>query len=324
MLKIQNGLCFAACVATSVTLAETCPDYEVLEQLPAFTTPAQVDFEHSSNAWLSSLYTPYHLVHDQIALANETVTLEAKFDYSRWFHKDLEDEKVHAYIFGTGMSQWQYLGRYTTDSDGKIFVPVSKGEGEYQIRMVVEGDLSHADGYLSVVSEQRKAILFDIDGTLTLNDFESVGDYLGVDKADAHYYAKETVLEYKNKGYQIIYLTGRPYWVAKDSREWFDYMAMPQGQLHTNPYGEGPIPEDTQAYKTEYLNRIIQDKSINIVRAYGNASTDIAAYADAGLPKAQTYIIGKNAGDNGTQAIADDYSYHYATQVINFESLDCN
>lgn len=35
--------------------------------------------------------------------------------------------------------------------------------------------------------------------------------------------------------------------------------------------------------------------------AYGNATTDITAYADAGIPKAATYIIGSNGGKDGTQ-----------------------
>ena len=324
MLKFKYGLLLFALGSVQIVKAESCPDYDSLAQLPHFELPEQVNFSHSSNIWLSGIYSPYHVVHDQIILANETVTIMAKFDYSRWFHKDLEDEKVHAYIYGSGMTQWQYLGAYITDSDGKIFVPVQKPEGEYQLRMVVEGDLSSVNGYLSVVSVNRKAVLFDIDGTLTLNDFESVGDYLGVDKADPHYYAKETVTAYKNKGYQIIYLTGRPYWIAKDSREWFDYMGLPQGQLHTDPYGDGPIPENTQAYKTQYLNKLIQDKSIDFVRAYGNATTDIAAYADAGISVDETYIIGENAGMDGTQPIYGDYSYHYSDKVANFAELNCD
>lgn len=323
MFNLKSGLVFLPLCFSSVIWAGNCPDYGVLDSLPDFSLPSQQAFDHSANTWLSSLYSPYHLVHDQVALVSESTLIIAKFDYSRWFHKDLEDEKVHAYIFGTNMDQWQYLGRYTTDTDGKVFVPIQKPEGEYQVRMVVEGDLSVVDGYLSVVNKNRKAVLFDIDGTLSLNDFESVGDYLGVDKADAYYYAKETVLEYKAKGYQVIYLTGRPYWVAKGSREWFDYMGMPQGQLHTNPYGDGPIPSDTQAYKTEYLNELMQDKSIDIVRAYGNASTDIAAYADAGIAAQDTFIIGSNAGDGGTQAIYGDYVYHYADKVSDFDVLDC-
>ena len=324
MLKLKHGLLTLVLVGSHLVNAETCPDYEVLDALPNFTYPAERSFEHTASTLLSSFYSPYHIIHDQVTKADESVTIVGKFDYSRVFHKDLEDEKVHAYIYGSGMSQWQYLGTYTTDTDGKVFVPIQKPEGEYQVRMVVEGDLSSVDGYLSVVSDKRKAVLFDIDGTLTLNDFESVGDYLGVDKADPHYYAKETVLAYKDKGYQIIYLTGRPYWVGKDSREWFDYMAMPQGQLHTNPYGDGPIPGNTQAYKTEYLNKIINDSSIEIVRAYGNATTDIAAYADAGISVDETYIIGENAGMDGTQAVYGDYAYHYADKVSEFAALNCD
>ena len=37
------------------------------------------------------------------------------------------------------------------------------------VRFVVEGDLSAVDGYVTVVEPGRKAVLFDVDGTLTLN-----------------------------------------------------------------------------------------------------------------------------------------------------------
>mgnify|MGYP000052287380 FL=1 len=302
----------------------SCPDYNVLEDLPSFSMPDDSGFRKSRNTWLSWLYQPYHFIHDQMVNPDQETFVVGKFDYDWLLHKDLEGEYIKAYIYGTGMNDWEYLGQYKTDSDGKVFVPVNKGVGEYKIRMVVTGDLSMADGFVSVVDSRREAVLFDIDGTLTLNDFEAVGDYLGTDVADAYYYAQQTVNAYKDKGYQIIYLTGRPYWVGKDTREWFDYMELPLGHLHTNPYGDGPIPPDTQAYKSQYLNQLINENNIKIVRAYGNASTDIAAYESAGIDKAQTFIIGENAGNNNTQAIWDDYVLHFSDVVMNTPTANCS
>jgi hypothetical protein len=304
--------------------AGQCPDYAITDAAPAAPNPSQAGFRKWTNAWLSAWYTPYHMVHDQIVAAGSTATVVGKFDYDWVMHKDLEGEYIHAYLYGTGMSEWEYLGRYTTNGDGKIYVPVSaRAEGDYIVRMVVEGDLSSATGYLTVASMDRQTILFDIDGTLTLNDFEAVGDYLGTDRADNHPYAVEVVSTYIDRGYQVIYLTGRPYWVGKNTRAWFDYSAMKPWHLHTNPNSDNLLDMQTQTYKTNYIDYLKNTVGLNIVRAYGNAQTDINAYADAGIDASETYIIGANAGNNGTQPLTGGYEDHYYNVVLNQPAANC-
>lgn len=313
----MRALILASLLLPAVSLGQ-CPDYTSPVSTPAFTNPAKKAFRNFGNTLLAGLYKPWHMVHDQIVKAGDVATVEAKFDYDAVLHKDLENEYVHAYVYGSGMSGWQYLGRYTTNSDGRISVPLgARPVGEYQLRFVVEGDLSSVSGYLSVVEPGRKAVLFDIDGTLTINDFEAYADYVGVKTASAYGYAAQTVNAYKQKGYQVIYLTARPYWVTRDGREWFARQGLLPWHYRSNPYGDGPIPPDTQAFKTGYVKYLRNTVGLDIVRAYGNATTDIAAYADGGIPKAETWIIGENAGKDGTQAITGDYTYHYSTVVVN-------
>jgi phosphatidate phosphatase PAH1 len=297
-------------------VAAQCPDMTSPANPPAFSNPAKKSFRSFGNTLLAGIYKPWHMVHDEIVKSGAAATITGKFDYDAVLHKDLEGEYVHVYIFGTGLSAWQYVGRYTTDSDGKIQANLgTRPAGEYQVRMVVEGDLSTVSGYLSVVEPERQAVLFDIDGTLTINDFEAYADYAGVKTAQAYAYAPQTVNAYKAKGYQIIYLTARPYWVAKDAREWFGKQGLIPWHYRSNPYGAGPIPPDTQAHKTNYVKYLRNTVGLNIIRAYGNATTDIAAYADGGIPKADTWIIGSHAGEQGTQALYNDYTYHYSTVV---------
>ncbi|MDW6001426.1 hypothetical protein SBX37_00690 [Vibrio mangrovi] len=307
-----------------LSLAATCPDYTALEQTPTLPTPEKESFDHFGSRLISSLYTPYHMVHDALVTEGNQATVVGKFDYDIALHKDLEDETVYAYLYGTGMNSWEFLGTYTTDSDGKVYVDAGKrAAGEYTVYMVVAGDLSTATGYLSVIEPGSDAILFDIDGTLTLTDFEEVGDYLGISTAKAYNYATDVVNAYKNKNYRIIYVTGRPYWLAKDSREWLALKQIPMAHLHTNPNGEIFQPSDVAVYKGDYIRQLI-DSGVNIVRAYGNATTDIEAYADAGIAKSNTYIIGKHAGEEGTQALGEDYSEHYATVVANTPVASCS
>ena len=291
----------------------TCPDYRGALNLPAFNGPEQKRFRKWQSRYWSRYHSPYHMVHDEIANPGDEVTIVGKFDYNRTVHKDLEGEYVHAYLYGTGMNSWKPLGKFQTSSDGKIDVPVGTlPVGEYIVRMVVEGDLTRADGFVSVVPQGQETVLFDIDGTFTLSDFEQVGDYIGASTAQSWGYAKETVQAYIDKGYRVIYVTGRPYWIARDTREWFTKIAdVPQWHIRTNDDGGNPLGYETETYKREYLTYLQQEKGLKIIRAYGNAETDITAYADSGIPKSETWIIGENAGNQGTQAIHGDYSGHY-------------
>lgn len=308
----------AALILLPALATAQCPDYISPVNTPAFSNPAKKSFRNFGNRILAGLYKPWHMVHDEVVKTGTAATIVGKFDYDAVLHKDLEGEYVHVYIAGTGMSSWQYVGRYTTDSDGKISASLGvRPAGEYQVRMVVEGDLSSVKGYLSVVEPGRQAVLFDIDGTLTINDFEAYADYVGVKTAQAYAYAPQVVNAYKAKGYQIIYLTARPYWVTKDAREWFGMQGLTEWSYRSNPYGDGPIPPDTQAHKTNYINYLRNTVGLNIVRAYGNATTDIGAYADGGIAKAETWIIGEYAGAQGTQPVYNDYTYHYSTVVVN-------
>jgi len=44
----------------------------------------------------------------------------------------------------------------------------------------------------------------------------------------------------------------------------------------------------------------LQATGLTFIRAFGNALTDIRAYEGAGIPKAQTFIMGKHGGKGGT------------------------
>ena len=308
-----------------ITIGE-CPDYSGALNLPEFNWPEKTDFDRWVSRYWSQNYSPYHMVHDVIVNPNEPIRMVGKFDYSSTVHNDLEDEYVRAYLYGTGMSDWEYLGRFKTDGDGKVNVPVDavSSSGEFVVRMVVEGDLSSADGFISVTTELQDTIIFDIDGTITLSDFEQVGDYFGVSVAQSWPYAQETVQAYIDKGYRIIFLTGRPYWIARDTREWFtNEIDLPQWHLHTNDDGGSPLSLDAETYKREYIAYLQDELQLNIVRAYGNADTDIAAYIDAGISEEDIWIIGENAGVSGTQDVGDNYIKHYDDIVIPTEDAMC-
>ena len=64
------------------------------------------------------------------------------------------------------------------------------------------------------------------------------------------------------------------------------------------------------------LKHLLATGEWDIVAVYGNAQSDIDAYADAGIPLETTFIIGPLAGGGGTQPIdGGDYTDHIASFV---------
>ncbi|MBU1241104.1 haloacid dehalogenase, partial [Myxococcota bacterium] len=271
--------------------------------------------------------SPYHMIHDEMATPGETISLRAKFDYNAVLHKDLQDEYVNFYIWGTGMTQWQEAGRFLTDSDGMIFLDLDPlPVGTYIVRAVVVGDLTHADGYVTVVASGRRAVVFDIDGTLTTSDSEVMQDWANFSTAEMYPYANQVVNHYVNLGYQIVMVTGRPYWLAADTRAWLTSLSMPATSVRfTSDNGTTISGQETELYKTTYLQDLVTRCGLQIIRAYGNATTDIGAYDAVGVPKAETFIIGDNAGVDNTQPIVCEgcgYQTHYLDFLSN-ETLPC-
>lgn len=307
---------------TQLSARSACYAGSPLDALPPLAKPERERWRHwETGAFVVTQGPPYHMVHDVIANPGQDYTVVGKFDYGGVFHKDLEGEDVHVYLYGTGLSSWEYLGKYRTNYDGKIYVAVpAKEVGEYVLKMIVAGDLTETQGYLTVVEPGRKTVLFDIDATLTINDFEAVGDYLNVSTARAFAYAPEVVNLYRSDGYQVIFLTARPYWVAKDTREWYVRKGFPVATLTHFALSNA---ESLAAlnYKKAYLKLLVETVGLDLMRAYGNAQTDIDAYQAAGIPLEEIFIIGSNAGTGGTQPIVTDYTDHYAWLV---DSLACS
>lgn len=300
-----------------------CTNTNLANEAPFFIQPLIKKFRHTKNVYLSTFFQPYHMIHDLVLKPNEPILFNGKFDYDWILHKDLVDEYIHVYLFADHSDEWRYLGKYKTDSNGEIFVSLSNmPAGDYLVRMVVEGDGSTVDGFTSIVNPGHEAIVFDIDGTLTISDFEMIKDYLSLSRAAPYYYAQQVLEAYKEKGYELIFLTARPYWMASVSRDWLTTI-LQQNSWPLKTRNTVFNPTGTARYKADYLTQLINEKKLNIVRVYGNASTDIEAYELAGIPKKETFIIGPNAGNNGTNPIKDHYFNHYYDVVLPTPAAQC-
>jgi hypothetical protein len=225
------------------------------------------------------------------------------------FSQPLGGENVSLWYYDTSTSMWSSLDRGTTDDDG-LYAFSANGfvaPNATPVYAVLEADGSCAAHYDYLMPSGSKFVVMDIDGTLTTSDSELLmqitdGDYVPMMMTAANTLAQR----WASKGYPIVYLTARPHRFDAETRAWLDMLEFPKGPIITQNGGE-----TADAYKTLWLERLISTFGWVPYAAYGNATTDITAYANVGIPLDHTFIIGPEAGmgavriDNYTQHITD-------------------
>ena len=280
--------------------------------------------------------SPRHRGQDVVAVEGAPQVLIGKFAYGV-FDKDLKNEDVEVFLLADppcgpwvslGVRETSEDGEYGTqygieDDGGRVFFTIppllQRPEGVYPVRMLVHGDNSVAAFTLYVVKPGTSAVVFDIDGTLTTDDtqlgielFKEMfsGDYI----PDFYPGGPDVAHAWADRGTLVVYLTGRPDWLRRMTAQTLLDYDLPPGPLHLTDTNSQALPTSggVATYKADFLNLLQSDAELSFEAAYGNATTDIEAYANAGFPKDHTYIIGKHAGEDGTQAL-DDYPSHLPT-----------
>ena len=204
------------------------------------------------------------------------------------FATPLPSENVSLWSYdGTA---WQTHGRTTTDAMGAYDLD-STGftiPAKQALFSILEADGSCAEHFSLMLPPGSKVVVTDIDATLTTDDNQNL-----MEIPDATYvpmmmgHANTMLQAWDAKGYPVIYLTARPHVERVESRVWLRDEMFPTGPLITATDVEEPA-----AYKTLWLKRMVNDFGWTVVAAYGNAQTDIDAYNNVGIPKADTFIVG--------------------------------
>ncbi|KAK9805362.1 hypothetical protein WJX73_006658 [Symbiochloris irregularis] len=214
-----------------------------------------------------------------------------------------------------------FAGVFTTDRSGRLkHVPIPSNiwatPGHYSVIGLLPDDHTYAKGSLFIVKPGTKAVVFDVDGTLTVGDIEVVTmfaiDALAVSTSAAqnltHKYdlkqrkgALHVVRAWAAKGYQPIYLSGRQGSYFNLTQEWLVRHRYPPGPIHLTKthLPTLPIYYSVGNFKVAYME-VLKARGLDIVAAYGNTTTDIRAYGAFGIPKERTYIIGPHGGKGGT------------------------
>jgi phosphatidate phosphatase PAH1 len=316
---------FVLCPAVIWASEPACP--------PPVPERGEAGWKHTrTEHFVVALGPAHHRGPDVVVRTGEPQVLIAKFAYGD-LDKDLKDETVDIYAQrDVRCSKWAWLGSATTsreedngtqqgimDDGGRVYftVPGDKqlAVGVHAIRMQVRGDRTVAALNLFVIERETDIVVFDIDGTLTTGDKEITKEVLA-GLADTTYipeeYAKgsDVVNEYARKGYLVVYLTGRPDLLKTQTVHWLVKKGFPAGvvRLTDTLHQIRPKQDGVGKYKRDVLLRLT-GQQVNIAAAYGNAETDIWAFAEAGIPKSRTYIIGKYAGKDETLPLTS-YTSH--------------
>lgn len=295
------------------------PTFAVCEDAAPPPAKKVSSFRHTSSKVIS-FASAWHTADDAITTDEADTTVRAKLAYGS-ISKDLEDEWIEVWLDDCdGLVR---LGRALSDDDGRIALPLDElpGIGRFALHFRVEGDGTLARSTLWVLPVGTRLAVFDIDGTLTTSDWELFEDLLDDlftpilhgSAPEARAGAAETTIARDEQGYIPVYLTGRPYWLTGKSRAWLDERGMANGPLVTARRTSQILPTQSGVgtFKADTLAQL-ELMGLAPEIAYGNATTDIFAYADAGIEVASTFILGKHAGEQGTADLGDDYEAHLA------------
>ena len=174
--------------------------------------------------------------------------------------------------------------------------------------------------------ESKLAIVSDIDETLTTADEE----FFPMQTSDGNYDPKERegaselMQGYADRGYFIVYLTARfesltlavTNETARQATDrWLREHEFPLQRSDLVLADMFVIGDTARAYKAAAL-QTREGEGFTFRYAYGNADSDVRAYADAAIPKEDTFIIGELAGFEGTVAVAGEgWTAHAAEQL---------
>ncbi len=227
-------------------------------------------------------------------------------------------EKVSLWVQGAGGAWEQSGASVDTDANGNYSFAVptaqqAKGSGFGYV--LLEGDGSCAQHGIFAWPRGTKIVVTDIDGTLTTANAEfqtQVTQPTYVPKE--HPSASEMIMKWSSKGYRVVFLSARPDNFRDASRVWLRDKGINFGPIITaKNFVTGAAAVD---YKTKALQTVVNDYGWQIVAAYGNEASDVQAYANVNVPKAQTFTVENANGIEGTSGIAgDDYGPHISNYV---------
>ncbi|XP_018026574.1 protein retinal degeneration B [Hyalella azteca] len=250
--------------------------------------------------------TSNHRGNDVLVRCGAPQTINARFMYGPLDMVALSGEKVDMHIMRSPPNgEWCHVGSPITDKTGRLSHTLTHEHelpaGIYPVKMTVRGDHTGCTLWLAVVPVGTHVVVFSIDGALTAS--------VSVSGADPKVRpgAVDVLRVWQQRGYLLLYITGRPDLQHHKVLSWLAKHNFPHGLLS---FVDG-ITTDPLGHKASYLRSLVQDHGAIIDAAYGSTK-DIGVYSGLGLAPEQIYVVGKANKKQHTQAqvLAEGYSGH--------------
>uniref|UniRef100_A0A3Q1J312 DDHD domain-containing protein n=1 Tax=Anabas testudineus TaxID=64144 RepID=A0A3Q1J312_ANATE len=259
--------------------------------------------------------TANHRVNDAVFTEDGAQAVTGRFMYGPLDMVTLTGEKIDIHIMTQPPSgEWVYFDTELTNSSGRVSynIPENKrlGIGVYPVKMVVRGDHTFADSYLTIVPRGTEFVVFSIDGS-----FAASVSIMGSDpKVRAG--AVDVVRYWQDLGYLIVYVTGRPDMQKQRVVAWLSQHNFPHGIVS---FCDGLV-HDPLRHKANFLKSLLGEVRM-IFAAYGSTK-DISVYTSIGLPPSHIYIVGRPTKkmQNQCQFIPDGYASHLSQLEYNQRS----
>ncbi|KAM6975605.1 membrane-associated phosphatidylinositol transfer protein 2 [Tautogolabrus adspersus] len=260
--------------------------------------------------------TANHRVNDAVFNEDGAQMVTGRFMYGPLDMVTLTGEKIDIHIMTQPPSgEWVHFDTELTNSSGRIsyVIPESRrlGIGVYPVKMVVRGDHTCADSYLSIVPRATEFVVFSIDGS-----FAASVSIMGSDpKVRAG--AVDVVRYWQDLGYVIVYVTGRPDMQKQRVVAWLSQHNFPHGIVS---FCDGLV-HDPLRHKANFLKTLINEAHMRIFAAYGSTK-DISVYSSIGLSPSHIYIVGRPTKkmQHLCQFIPDGYASHLSQLEYNQRS----
>ncbi|XP_034458993.1 membrane-associated phosphatidylinositol transfer protein 2-like isoform X2 [Hippoglossus hippoglossus] len=260
--------------------------------------------------------TANHRVNDAVFTEDGAQMVTGRFMYGPLDMVTLTGEKIDIHIMTQPPSgEWVCFNTELTNSSGRVsyVIPESKKltVGVYPVKMVVRGDHTSADSYLTILPRGTEFVVFSIDGS-----FAASVSIMGSDpKVRAG--AVDVVRYWQDLGYLIVYVTGRPDMQKQRVVAWLSQHNFPHGIVS---FCDGLV-HDPLRHKANFLKSLINEAHMRIFAAYGSTK-DISVYTSIGLPPFNIYIVGRPTKkmQQQCQFISDGYAAHLSQLEYNQRS----
>lgn len=153
------------------------------------------------------------------------------------------------------------------------------------VMLLCSGCATLPNRFDAAAPQQNKAVVFDIDGTLTptpMRIWQARDD------------AAETVQHFADQGYRIFYVTARVSFLQWQIPGWLEDNDFPAGALYVTQHDEDE--DDHARFKTRILEQLIRD-GWRIEWAFGDSTSDFVAYRAAGIPRERIFALQRACDD---------------------------